>query len=159
MNHIIGKAKEIYKKYGSDNLDFVVTELGAELLELPLTKRIKEVYFHDLNTIVIDPNLHPYQKRHLISHALAHHLLHQKRKANYFVDGDKNFIEGIKVKKMEKEAEIFAAYFLIPEEKLNAILKEEWINNSPDPIPYLAEEFQVTEGLMKKRLEFGKLFK
>lgn len=155
MNWIIGKAKRIYKKYGSDNLDFVVAKLGAKLMEISLTKRIKEVYFHDLKTIVIDPNLHPYQKRHLICHALAHHLFHRKRKVNYFIDGDKNFIEGIKVRKMERDAEIVAAYFLIPEEKLKAILKEEWINDSPDPIPELAEEFQVPEELMRKRLEFG----
>ena len=159
MNWIIEKAKEIYKKYGSGNLDFVVDKLGAKLLELPLTKRIKEVYFHDLKTIVIDPSLHPYQKRHLICHALAHYLFHRGKKVNYFIDGNKNFIEGIKVRKMEREAETFAAHFLIPEEKLNPILKEEWLNDSPEPISELAEEFQVTEELMKKRLEFENLLK
>jgi len=55
---------------------------------------------------------------------------------------------------MERKAEVFAAYFLIPEEKLDKILKEEWVKNSPDPIPELAEEFRVSENFMKKRLEF-----
>ena len=44
---------------------------------------------------------------------------------------------------MEREAEIFAAYFLIPEERLNKILKQDWVKESSDPIPELAEEFQV----------------
>lgn len=45
MNWIIEKAKEIYQKYGSDDLDFVVGKLGAEIIEHPLTKRVKEAYF------------------------------------------------------------------------------------------------------------------
>ena len=52
----------------------------------------------------------------------------------------------------KKEAEIFAAYLLIPEDKLNEKLKEEWVKESPDPIPELAEEFQVSENFMRKRL-------
>jgi len=46
------------------------------------------------------------------------------------------------------------ARLLIPEEKLNAILKEEWVKEHPDPIPELAEEFQVSENFMRKRFEF-----
>lgn len=53
-----------------------------------------------------------------------------------------------------KEAEVFTAYLLIPEEKLDEILKEEWVKEHPNPIPELAEEFQVSENFMKKRLEF-----
>ncbi|MFQ6063997.1 MAG: ImmA/IrrE family metallo-endopeptidase [Candidatus Bathyarchaeia archaeon] len=56
----------------------------------------------------------------------------------------------------EMEGEISAAYLLIPEEKLNRILKEEWVKDSPDPIPVLSEEFQVSENFMRERLEFEK---
>jgi len=35
-----------------------------------------------------------------------------------------------------------------------AILKEEWVRNSPSLIPELAEDFQVSENFMKKGLEF-----
>ncbi|KPV62602.1 MAG: hypothetical protein AOA65_1729 [Candidatus Bathyarchaeota archaeon BA1] len=42
----------------------------------------------------------------------------------------------------------------MPEEKLNVILREEWVKESPDPILELAEEFQVSENFMRKRLEF-----
>jgi hypothetical protein len=36
---------------------------------------------------------------------------------------------------------------------LNEKLKEEWVQESLDPIPELAEEFQVSENFMRKRLE------
>ena len=102
---------------------------------------------------MIDPNLHPYKKRHLIAHGLAHHLFHRKRRVNYFID-QSDFLTSLKVRKQEREAEVFTAHFLIPDKKLNMILEEDWFENSPDPIPELAEEFQVSENFMKKRLEF-----
>lgn len=153
MKWIIKKAKEIHEKYGVDDLYSVAEKLGAEVLEIPLGDIIKEAYFKDENVIVIDPNLHPYKKRHLIAHGLAHHLFHKESRVNYFRE-HKDFLKNLKLKKQEKEAEIFAAYLLIPEEKLNKILKEEWIKESPDPIPELAEEFQVSENFMRKRLKF-----
>ena len=159
MRKIIDKANEIREKYGSEDLDFVVAKLGAEIIEYPLGRVIKEAYFKDLGVIVIDPSLHPYKKRHLIAHGLAHHLFHREKKVNYFLDRDKHFLKSLKVIRQEKEAEVFAAYFLIPGEKLNAILKEEWIKESLDPIPELSEEFQVSENFMRKRLEFEKLYR
>jgi len=57
-------------------------------------------------------------------------------------------------RRQEKEAEVFAAYLLIPEDKLNEKLREEWVGEPPDPIPELAEEFQVSENFMRKRLKF-----
>ena len=77
---------------------------------------------------------------------------------NYFLE-QKDFLNGFKVREQEREAEVFATYLLIPEEKLNAILKEEWVKESPDPIPELAEEFQVSENFMRKRLELKKMLK
>jgi Zn-dependent peptidase ImmA (M78 family) len=153
MRHIIEKANEIRRKYGVDDLEFVAGKLGAEVVEQPLGTIIKEAYFKDEGVIVIDPNLHPYKKRHLIAHGLAHHLLHRNRRVNYFINDKDDFLKSLRVKEMEKEAEIFAAYLLIPEEKLNALLKEDWVKESPDPIPELAEEFQVSENFMKKRLK------
>ena len=86
MRRIIKKAKEIREKYGFDDLYFVAGKLGAEIVEYPLGRIIKEAYFKDLRIIVIDPSLHPYKKRHLIAHGLAHHLFHRKRKVNYFIN-------------------------------------------------------------------------
>lgn len=158
MKHIIEKANEIRRKYGSEDLEFVASKLGAEVIEIPLGKIIKEAYFKDLKVIVVDPNLHPYKKRHLIAHGLAHHLFHRKKKANYFLNDKDDYFNRLKVREKEREAELFAAYYLIPEEKLNEILEEEWVQESPDPIRELAEEFQVSPIFMRKRLEFEKVF-
>jgi len=59
-----------------------------------------------------------------------------------------------KQRRREKEAEVFAAYLLIPEDKINEKLREEWVRESPDPIPELAEEIQVSENFMRKRPRF-----
>jgi Zn-dependent peptidase ImmA (M78 family) len=94
---------------------------------------------------------------HLIAHGLAHHLFHRNARVNYFLDEKDDRFNYWKQRRQEKEAEVFAAYLLIPEDKLNERLKEEWVKESPDPIPALAEEFQVSENFMKKRLEFKSL--
>jgi Zn-dependent peptidase ImmA (M78 family) len=86
MKHIIKKANEIREKYGVDDLELLASKLGAEAIELPLGRIIKEVYIKDEGVIVIDPNLHPYKKRHLIAHGLAHHLFHRNARVNYFLD-------------------------------------------------------------------------
>lgn len=78
MRHIIEKANEIRKKYGLDDLELLASRLGAEVVEIPLGRIINEAYFKDLKVITVDPNLHPYKKRHLIAHGLAHHLFHRK---------------------------------------------------------------------------------
>ncbi|MEM2914560.1 MAG: ImmA/IrrE family metallo-endopeptidase [Candidatus Bathyarchaeia archaeon] len=57
----------------------------------------------------------------------------------------------------QAEAKVFAMHLLIPEDKLSEILKQEWVKESPDPIPELAEEFQVSENFMRKRLELEKV--
>jgi len=45
----------------------------------------------------------------------------------------RDFLKSLKVREQEREVEVFAA-----EEGLNKILREEWVVNSPDPIPELA---------------------
>jgi Zn-dependent peptidase ImmA (M78 family) len=152
MRHIIEKANEIREKYGIDDLELLASRFGAEVVEIPLGSIIKEVYIKDEGVIVIDPNLHPYKKRHLIAHGLAHHLFHRNAKVNYFLDERDDRFNYWKQRRQEKEAEVFAAYLLIPEEKLNTLLKQDWVKESPDPIPELAEEFQVSENFMRKRL-------
>ena len=153
MRHIIEKANEIREKYGIDDLELLASKLGAEVVELPLGRIIKEMYIKDEGVIVIDPNLHPYKKRHLIAHGLGHHLFHRKSRVNYFIEDKNDYLNNWLLKEHEKEAEVFAAYLLIPEDKLNAILQQEWIKESPNPIPALAEEFQVSQNFMRKRLE------
>ncbi|MEM3905524.1 MAG: ImmA/IrrE family metallo-endopeptidase [Nitrososphaerota archaeon] len=158
MRHIIEKANEIREKYGVDDLELLASKLGAEVIEMPLGIIIKEMYIKDEGVIVIDPKLHPYKKRHLIAHALAPHLFHKNMRPNYFLDERDDRFNAHKVRKREKEAEAFAMYLLIPEEKLNEILKQEWVKESPDLVPELAEEFQVSENFMRKRFKFKEPF-
>jgi len=44
MKHIIEKADEIRKKYGIDDLELLASKLGAEVVQLPLGRIIKEMY-------------------------------------------------------------------------------------------------------------------
>jgi len=156
MRQIIEKANEIREKYGIDDLELLASKLGAEVVEIPLGRIIKEMYIKDEGVIVVDPNLHPYKKRHLIAHGLGHHLFHRKSRVNYFIEDRNNYLNNWLLREHEKEAEVFAAYLLIPEEKLNEILNQEWVKESLNPIPELAEEFQVSENFMRKRLDFRK---
>ncbi|MEM3898094.1 MAG: ImmA/IrrE family metallo-endopeptidase [Nitrososphaerota archaeon] len=119
MKRIIEKANEIREKYGLDDLELLASKLGAEVIEMPLGRIIKEMYIKDEGVIVIDPNLHPYKKRHLIAHALAHHLFHRNMKANYFLDEKDDRFNTQKIRGREREAEVFAMYLLIPEDKLD----------------------------------------
>lgn len=104
--------------------------------------------------------MHPYEKNYLIAHALGHHLFHRKGLFRDYISLHEKGLFGslelgrIERTRKEREADIFAAYFLIPEESLSSLLKEEWVKESHDPIPELAEEFRVPEELMIKRLEF-----
>jgi Zn-dependent peptidase ImmA (M78 family) len=88
----------------------LASKLGAEVVEIPLRKIIKEVYIKDEGVIVIDPNSHPYKKRHLIAHGLAHHLFHRNTRVNYFLDERDNRFNYWKQRKQEKEAEVFAVF-------------------------------------------------
>jgi Zn-dependent peptidase ImmA (M78 family) len=73
---------------------------------------------------------------------------------NYFLDERDDRFNYWRQRRQEKEAEVFAAYLLIPEDKLSEKLKEEWVQESLDPVPDLAEEFQVSENFMRKRLKY-----
>ena len=154
MRHIIEKANEIREKYGIDDLELLASKLGAEVVQIPLGRIIKEMYIKDEGVIVVDPNLHPYKKRHLIAHALAHHIFHRKSRVNYFIEDRNDYLNNWLLREHEKEAEVFAAYLLIPEDKLDIILQQEWVKESSDPISELAEEFQVSENFIRKRLKF-----
>ncbi len=162
MNWPVKKAKQILKKYGFKTIDFSLEDLLAKLkLEVYETDlgRIKEVYFRDLRAIVVNPKIHHYQKRRVVAHALGHHLLHECKKANYFLSKRDDPLNWQKLMIKEREADVFASHLLIPGEKLDPLLKEDWIKESENPISALAEEFQVPQDLMKKRIEFRELFK
>jgi Zn-dependent peptidase ImmA (M78 family) len=124
---------------------------------------MKEVYYPELRAIAIKPNLHPYERKYLIAHALSHHLFHRKDLWRDYISLHEKGIFGslelgrIEIATKEREADLFAAYFLIPDEKLKPILEEACLRKSLNPIPQLAKKFQVPEELMRKRLKFEQL--
>ena len=104
--------------------------------------------------------MHPYERKYLIAHALGHHLFYRTGLFRDYINlHEKGIFESLELGRIERatkerEADLFAAYFLIPDEKLKLILEEKWVKESPNPIPQLAEKFKVPEELMRKRLEF-----
>ena len=59
----------------------------------------------------------------------------------------------------EIEADLFAAYLLVPDLKLRPILGQGWIKEADDPVLRLALEFQVPVELMHQRLIYEGLMK
>lgn len=163
MNWIIEKVKEIQRKYGSEELEVLVSRLGAEVHEILEGSNIKEVYFPHLEAIAIKPDLHPYERNYLIAHALGHHLLHRGSKRDFINLHEEGLSGSLELGRQErtrkeKEADLFAAYLLIPEERLEINLKS-MEDPHYDPVPELAEEFEVPEELMRKRLELRETLK
>ena len=164
MIRIIQKASQIYKKYGSKGLDFIALKLGVDIHEVLETENIEEVYFPDLEAIALKPNLDFPRRNYLICHALGHHLFHRASLWRDYINLHENGLFGSleigmsEIGRKEKEADLFAAYFLIPQEKLNPILTQDWFKESSNQIAALVKEFQVPEELAIKRLEFEKIF-
>jgi Zn-dependent peptidase ImmA (M78 family) len=63
---------------------------------------------------------------------LAHHLFYRNTKINYFLDERDDRFNYWKQRRQVKEAEVFAAYLLIPEDRLDEKLKEECVQESLD---------------------------
>jgi Zn-dependent peptidase ImmA (M78 family) len=164
MKRIIEKAKEILRKWDSDELELLASQFGIEIYEILEGEKIEEVYFPELKAIALRPGLDPIKKNYLIAHALGHHLFHhQGPDRDYLLLHDRDLYGELgrsERARKENEADLFASYLLIPEEKLEKLLEEEWVKECPyDPTPQLAEEFQVPEELMRKRLEFERKIK
>jgi Zn-dependent peptidase ImmA (M78 family) len=164
MIRIIQKASQIYRKYGSHGLDFIALKLGVDIHEVLETENIEEVYFPDIEAIALKPNLDFARRNYLICHALGHHLFHRASLWRDYINLHENGLFGSleigrsEITRKEKEADVFAAYFLIPQEKLDPILNEDWFKESTNQITALVKEFQVPEELARKRLEFEKIF-
>jgi Zn-dependent peptidase ImmA (M78 family) len=159
MDRIIEEAHRVYRQYGSDDLDYVAEKLGAEIHENLDAGRLKEVYFPDLKTIVIRPGLPSHERNYLLAHALGHHLFHQEegQQRDSFqqeVTCGSLGLGRLSTPVTEREADLFAAYLLVPKVKLKPLLQQDWIRESEDPALSLALEFRVPVELMLGRLVF-----
>ena len=138
MNRAIKKAQEIYNKYGND-LDKILAAERIDVLEVPLAGRFKEIFFGDY--IVLKDSLSPEEKRELTAHALAHHYLHA---GSHYAASKKIYSFS---NYHEKQADVFAAYLLMPNEKFEKVLY-------PDvPITEISDKLNVTPKFAGFRLK------
>ena len=134
------KTTQIISKHKTNN-PFIIAELEQiEVIEHPLSGRLKELYFGDY--IILNNLLSHIKKRRYLAHALGHHFLHTGNQLFY---AKQRYHQNIKE---EAQAEEFAAHFLIPDSQLIPII--DW------NISELAEQFQVPPQFIKYRLRLVK---
>ncbi len=142
MRTAVQTAEGIYAKFGT-NLDKVTAELGIIVLEEELAGRLSEIYFGD--AIVVRRDLPRAVKRELIAHAIGHHLMHA---GNHLTLQEHTYSFG---NYHEKQANVFAAWLLVPEPTLTKKLA------AGRSVPDLARDFGVTDELMLFRLQIRNL--
>lgn len=116
-------------------LDEILNQVGlSKELVSPLAGRLKELYFDDV--IVLKQGLSEPERRELIARALGHHFLHA---GNHYAASKGAYSWD---KYQERQAEIFAAYLLIPDVESDKAFE-------------LAEGHNVTEKFAEFRLKLA----
>jgi len=141
MNTAVRKAEEIYKRYGNDVYS-IASSLDLDIIDVPMEGEAKEFFWGD--AITIKEGLEEPLRRELVAHAICHYLLHS---GSHYALQSRRYSYG---NYHEKQANVFAAFLLIPDEKLE---KFEGKNLT---IHDLAEEFNVTPQFVKFRLGLAK---
>jgi Zn-dependent peptidase ImmA (M78 family) len=137
MHIAMAKAVEARRTLGGD-IFAALEACGLRVLVRPLAGRLREVYFGDV--VVLADRLSDRERRELAAHALGHHLLHA---GNQWHQQGQTYS---RANYQERQADIFAAFFLVPEPSLAEAL-------SIDPAPHvLAECFEITEAFASFRL-------
>lgn len=136
------KAEEIMTKFGTNDPEKILNNLGVAVLLAPLAGRLKEIYFTDHT--VINKNLTKPERRQLLAHALCHHLMHA---GNHILKKQLPYSYG---NYHEKQADVFAAYLLIPEYELERLIGYNLT------IYELAEKFEVLPYFAKFRIGLAK---
>jgi Zn-dependent peptidase ImmA (M78 family) len=142
MRNAVRVAEGIHRKFGR-NLDKIAENLDLIVLEENLEGRLSEVYFGD--AIVVRKDLPKAVKDELVAHAIGHHLMHA---GNHLTLENNTYSFG---NYHEKQANVFAAWLLVPEDELAAKL------DAGRSIPDLAHDFGVTDELMLFRLQLRHL--
>ena len=136
----VEKAKELNRRHPAMSfpvdMEQVAHAEGCALLNWPFTGPVKEVKRG--RWIGLAQGLNDVERRHLIAHALAHHLLHSGNQLS-FHDWQKATLH-----KQEREAEECAAHILMPEEELAKL--------DNVAIWEIAEYFGVPEELARQRV-------
>ncbi len=142
MNRATDKANEIISTYKTNDPDKILKKLGVDILDVPLAGRLKEVYFKD--HVVLKEGLQQEERRQLLAHAIAHHLLHA---GNHLNLKSRTYSFG---NYHEKQADVFAAFLLMPEEEIEKLASDNLT------IHDLAEKFEVLPYFAKFRIGLAK---
>jgi Zn-dependent peptidase ImmA (M78 family) len=134
------KARELHDRYPDISIPVDIEKMaeaeGCELLGWPFLEPVKEV--KQERWIGIALGLDSRERRHLIAHALAHHLLHCGNQLSFHQQW-----QGMSAKQ-EQEAEACAAHILMPSDELAGVIKI--------PVWELADYFDVPEELASQRV-------
>jgi Zn-dependent peptidase ImmA (M78 family) len=143
MNTAKRKALEVIEKYGNNLQDILESE-GIEVLEVELSGRLKELYFGE--AIVLKDTLPEAEKQELIAHALGHHFLHA---GNHLAASSGSYSWD---KLQERQADVFAAYLLMPKLRLNT-------RHFQMAVSDLVQEYNITEKFAGFRLKLLQAYK
>jgi len=117
-------------------IESLAEDEGCELIDWPFLEPVKEV--KQGRWIGIAQGLNSRERRHLIAHALAHHLLHCGNQLSFHYQK-----QGFPAKQ-EREAEACAAHILMPRPELAKVINlSAW---------ELADYFDVPEELAYQRI-------
>jgi len=136
----VEKAKELHQRHPGMSIPVDMERLaeaeGCELINWPFLGPVKEV--KQGRWIGIAEDIGPNERRYLIAHALAHHLLHCGNQLSFH---QRQWGETVR---QEKEAEECAAHILMPEAELARVITPE--------VWDLANYFGVPEELVYQRI-------
>ncbi len=163
MRRVIRAAREISKKQAGLDIESIARRLGVEVQEVLESQNLKQVYFSDLQAIVLRPGLSAQERGYLIAHGLGHHVLHRNDLHARYSGRPRvlrcgSLVTRSRATKMEHEADLFAAYLLVAEDRLKAVLSEGWAKEEDDPILGLSLEFGVPEELMRERMVYEAIY-
>jgi len=136
----VDKARGIHKRHPGLTFPLDMERLayaeGCECLSWPFIEPVREM--KQGRWIGIAQGLEESERRHLIAHALAHHLLHRGNQLSF------HGWQKACLSKQEREAEECAAHILMPEAELEKVIDM--------PTWELAEHFGVPEQLVRQRV-------
>ncbi len=136
----VEKAKEFHRRHPGLSFPVDMERLaeaeGCELVDWPFLAPYTEVKRDQW--IGLARGLSRAERRHLIAHALAHHVMHAGNQVSLY-ERDK-----VIVSQQEQQAEECAAHILMPEEELEKLGRM--------PVWELADYFDVPEEVVELRL-------
>ncbi len=134
------KARQVLAKYGGNELKAIVRQENLMVRERhPWPARFQDMFVSPV--IFVPREISKSQRRVLVAHCLGHHFLHEANQV---------WLRGFDTtwnRKLERQAEEFAAFLLIPEHE--GVLLE-----ALGPAD-LAARYGVTEELVDLRRRFG----